>query len=390
MQGLSLRYTGSLRSINWRDILDMELPLTNSHKKNIILHLSGQYAIHPVLLLSKVSVDENNMMEYAMKTEDEFRISLRSFANDLSRHDQDFDSESITTIPSSLEYSLFKVFNQNDKLINEFLGICHSIMKRHDISSKTTFQMKQQPTLKRDNERQERQEEIGLELPYGKEECWQLSATHNGAVQAADSSRYVMSAIDMSPSLYHNWLVPFDYLFSDGDIYAAHSGFVKKHSECALEVFDNATEYSTYYSHLNLSGIDDNVWVDQGENIGRISLDPVESNCKCDWPVSSFLCATGPHVHFELRYNGTPSTLNAKIISNIRIKTGTYAHDHSNTGQYCSDPDHCESATINGELCATTFTHVDTGEVFCPVTKGNFGMLKYLITSIYMNQYWFT
>lgn len=373
MQGISLRYTDSLRSVNWRNILDMELPLTNRQKKNIILHLSGQYAIHPVLLMSKISLDENNMIEYAMKTEDEFRISLRSFANNLSRYDQDFESDSITTIASSVEYCLQKVFNQDDKLINEFLDICHSIMKRYDISSKTTFQMKQQPTLKRNNEK-----EIGLELPYGKEECWQLSATHNGALQAEDGSSYVMSAIDMSPSLYHNWLIPFDYLFSDGDIYAAHSGFVKKHSECALEIFDNATEFSTYYSHLNLTGIDDEVWVDQGENIGRISLDPEESNCKCDWPTRSFLCATGPHVHFELRYNGTPSTLNDKIISKIRIKTGTYAHD-----QYCNDPDHCDSATINGEPCATTYTHVDTGDIFCPVVKGsNFGMLEYPITSI--------
>ena len=382
MKGLSLRYTDGVRSINWRDILDMELPLTNGHKKGIILHLSGQYAIHPILLLSKVSLDQNNMMEYAMKTEEEFRISLSSFANNLSRYDQDFESDSMTTIASSLEYCLQKVFNQDDQLINEFLDVCHRIMKRYDISSKTKFQMKQQRPFKRHNG-----EEIGihLELPYGKEECWQLSATHNGALQAENGTGYVMSAIDMSPSLYHNWLVPFDYLFSDGDIYAAHSGFVKKHgsdgSECALEIFDNATEYSTYYSHLNLSGIDDGIWVDQGEHIGWISLDPEESNCKCDWSSRSFECATGPHVHFELRYNGMPSTLNDTIISNIRIKTGKFPHD-----QFCNDPDHCTSATLpNGELCATTFTEVDTGDIYCPVVKGsNFGILECLITSIHI------
>ena len=196
-----------------------------------------------------------------------------------------------------------------------------------------------------------------------------------------------MSAIDMAPSLFQKWGVPFDYLFSNGDVYASHSGFVKKHSECSIEVVHDVTKFSTYYSHLEINDIGDGVFIEQGENIGRISLDPSSSNCRCDWPNKSFLCATGPHLHMELRYDGKPASIHGHVMGNLRIKAGLLPHD-----MYCSDPVECTSALFEGQLCSTTFTDVTTGQVMCPVTKGsnigNFIILLHWYIYTYKNVLW--
>ena len=201
-----------------------------------------------------------------------------------------------------------------------------------------------------------------------------LGASHFGALDTADDAlaKNTFSSIDMAPSLFQRWGVPFDYLFSEGDVLSAHSGHTKKHSECSIEVIHatcdtcNTSGYSTYYSHLVLNDLEDGTFIEPGVHIGKIELDPEKSLCKCDWAYSSFQCATGPHLHLEMRYEGAPESLDGKIISNLLIKTGMLAHD-----QLCSDPDDCTKATIGGKPCATTYTHVKTLEVTCPVTKGS-------------------
>ena len=173
--------------------------------------------------------------------------------------------------------------------------------------------------------------------------------------------------------------MPFDYLLSSGEVYSSHNGTFKKHSNCSVEVTHDRTAFSTYYSHLDITDdIEDGQFIEQGQNIGRIHIDPDQSNCRCDWAAKSFLCATGPHLHIELRHNGAPASLHGKIISNLLIRPGLLPHD-----MYCSDPDDCTSATFDGKACATTYTHLKTGEVICPVTKGsNIGTKGFLFLTM--------
>ena len=196
-----------------------------------------------------------------------------------------------------------------------------------------------------------------------------LTATHYGAIQFDESGGHVMSGIDMAPTLFGKWGVSFDYLLSDGDVYAANKGYVKRHSKCSVEVVQGS--YSTYYSHVVVDDILlDGDKVEQGDHLAKISLLPDDSNCDCDWVSRSFVCSTGPHLHVELRRDGHPETLNNKVMSNYLIKPGQYPHD-----QFCNDPESCTLARYNGSSCATTYTDITTGEVFCPLTKGqNLGM----------------
>ena len=242
--------------------------------------------------------------------------------------------------------------------MNDFLSICSRVSRKYDISA-NSYEI---GLFKRDEE-----EDITLELPFASTECWQMGATHFGALETEDSAQNgEPSSIDMAPSLFNKWGVPFDYLNSNGEIYSSHSGYFHKHSDCTLEILHNQTKFSTFYSHLYINDIVDGTFIEQGENIGRIQLDPDMSNCRCDWPSKSFLCATGPHLHLELRYDGEPASLKERTISNLRIHPGTLPHD-----MYCSDPaEDCTSATFQGKACATTYTDLSTGQVICPVTKG--------------------
>ena len=93
-----------------------------------------------------------------------------------------------------------------------------------------------------------------------------------------------MSALDFSPSLFQNWGVSFDYLNSEGNVHSAHGGRIRKHSSCSVEIEDMDSDYTTYYSHINIAeDIYDDVMVRRGQLIGNISLYPDQANCNCDW-----------------------------------------------------------------------------------------------------------
>ena len=369
---VSLRFSAQLHNIDWEDIIEQTLPYVSNHRKNTIRHASGKYSINPVLLLSKLVQDQKEM-SHIYQSDEEFMLSINSFANELSRYGHRFDAIGSTGKMSRMEYSLRNALNNDEELIQDFVGICESIWKEHDILAKTDASkaVDQRDVFKRNQD-----ETIRLELPYSSTECWQLGATHFGALETEEASdgNGKLSSIDFSPSLYQRWYVPFDYLFSHGEVYACHSGWFYKHSDCSLEIIHDATKFSTYYSHLQLNDIANGTYIEQGHHLGNISLDPDNSNCKCNYAKKEFACATGPHMHFELRYDGHPESLDGRIIGNLRVKTGSLPHD-----LYCSDPrGRCNLAIgTDGEPCATTYTDMSTGNVICPVTKGgNIGKKK--------------
>ena len=187
MDNMALRYTNDLLTVNWDDVMGRTLPFMGQHRKNLILHVGGQFSINPLLLLGKVIQEENDISHSMMMSDQEFRMSIKSFANELSRYQHDFDNEDGNIGKSQIEYSLRKSFDDDQERMSEFLQICDSISKRYDISTQpaTTNSSDLDDIVKRD------EEEIELELPYASEECWQIGATHNAG-----------SSIDMAPSLY--------------------------------------------------------------------------------------------------------------------------------------------------------------------------------------------
>ena len=166
-----LRYASKLHDVNWAYIVDQILPSLNHYRKSIIFHTSGQFSISPLLLLSKVIQDE----KHGMKTDEEFRSSVKTFANDLSWHDQEFDSMNAKIESSSLEYSLRKLFDNDDGLINDYLAICDTISHKFDIFEKIG---KKSPMVQHELFERDEDNEIELALPYSSKECWELGKSN--------------------------------------------------------------------------------------------------------------------------------------------------------------------------------------------------------------------
>ena len=163
-----LRYSSKLHDVDWAYIVDQIRPPLNHYRKSMIFHSAGRFSISPLLLLSKVMQDEKHS-SHGLKTDEEFRSSLKSFANDLSRYDQEFDFVNTKIETSSLEYSLRKILNNDEGLINDFMAICDTISHRYDISEKIGTHMDQHDLFKRNDD-----DDIELALPYSSKECWDL------------------------------------------------------------------------------------------------------------------------------------------------------------------------------------------------------------------------
>ena len=166
MNKMNLRYTYDLHNVDWKNVIRGSLPFLSPHREGNILHISGEYSINPLVLLTKVFLDENeNKIKYSRTSDKEYTKNLKRFANGLSIHYQEgYLRESDHKI-SPHEQSLRKAFVQDEAKLMKFLYTYYEIMKKHEIP----FIVPRKVAKRTANQ------EISLQLPYSKDECWTLS-----------------------------------------------------------------------------------------------------------------------------------------------------------------------------------------------------------------------
>ena len=163
---MNLRYTYDLHNVDWKNVIRGSLPFLSPHREENILHISGEYSINPLVLLTKVLLDEKeNQIKYSRTSDKEYIKNLKQFANGLSIHYQEgYLRESDHEI-SPHEQSLRKAFVQDEAKLMKFLYTYHKIMKKYEIPLIVPMKV-----AKRTDS-----QEISLELPFSKDECWTLS-----------------------------------------------------------------------------------------------------------------------------------------------------------------------------------------------------------------------
>ena len=90
----------------------------------------------------------------------------------MSRLDQEFDAVNVKIAMSRLEYSLRKTLNNDEKVMQDFLGICNTIVQRHDILSKTgpPESIEQHDNFKREND--ETYNKLSIQVIEEREGLW--------------------------------------------------------------------------------------------------------------------------------------------------------------------------------------------------------------------------
>ena len=352
------RFSEAFHGLDWKQIAKSCNPSLSTNRIDYLLSVAGAFSLNPLLLITTTIVDDELNMSPTMSSYDNgfFRVLKRS-ASDLLRYNLDGGKHPKY---NQAVASIWNIFQHDDQKVAEFLRVYEQLYTKHGLESRT------RPNDKTVELREEKDLNHTLQWPWTPGECWELSATHGGAVEGL--SGYVPASLDMAPSLYMDWLQNYNHLGSSGSVQASHDGNITIHSTCNVEVTDD--QYSTYYAHIKvLDGLNDDDYVQQGDVLGHIELRPDEALCLCDWASKSFSCSTGPHLHWEVRRNHIPISIDNLVVGNpgIHIRAGTYERDAT-----CTDPEHCQLAKKGGSYCATYFSD-DDHNVYCPAVRGNTG-----------------
>ncbi len=160
-----------------------------------------------------------------------------------------------------------------------------------------------------------------LQLPYPRGVSWRFGGVHNtsGGTTFTDAS-----AMDFYPN-GSAWNIDTSNMW----VVAAASGIPTRYSDCGYKISHSGAVnvgWETTYYHLEgakfLSGS-----INQNDKIGVIANTLAEATCTGG-------AASGPHVHFSLKYNGAYFPINGTALSGWYVHAGLFSYDTNSANMW--------------------------------------------------------
>ena len=355
-------YGQSMQHVDWPKVVTEVAPFISFRDRNTLLEISGTDAMSPALLLATaIYYKKEKKTSFRNHIEGMSVRLMQSFFNSTRRTNEQKQKENDATHAISL------FVNKDSKQMNEIIAILKAVKieatKYQELTSEVSFESKQ---IKRGTG-----DETTLRWPFKMSECWMISATHHSNEQCSIKS-CPKSSLDLAPNLFMGFSYDFGYFQSQGEVVAAHSGYIHIHSPCKLQV--KSRKFTTFYSHIRVSTINGQ-YVKAGERLGFIELEREEANCNCEVAAGRTECSTGPHLHWEVRdKENRPIDLDGMIVNGFQIHTGKESYD------FGCGPENCWSNMTLEEInisCSTVFRRIADNTSFCPSVQGaNWGKKK--------------
>ena len=361
-------YGETIQNVKWDSVVREVAPFLSYTDRYTLLEIAGTDALSPALILT-TAIYYKNEKKISFKSHIE-SMSVRlmqAFYNSTGRTNEQKVKENDATHTISL------FVGRDTKQMNEIIAILKAIKIeaiKHQITSDDTSS--DSSAIKRGTG-----DETSLRFPFNNYECWMFSATHHSNEQCSSRS-CPKSSLDLAPNLFMGYGYDFRYFESEGEVIAAHSGYIHVHSPCKLQV--KSTQFTTFYSHIRISKRSGD-YVRVGDHLGYIEIEREAANCNCEVEAGRTECSTCPHLHWEVRDLGNkPLDLDGMMVSGFEIHTGSESYDFGCSSEECHNNMTLEEIKHS---CSTVFRRLVDNTTFCPSVQGaNWGMTS-IICLIY-------
>ena len=297
-----------LQAINWTEIINDELPFLNDEEGDIILNDALFESVNPLIIISLLATEHKSQAHPVHQKVPEFSTTVESSVSSLVDAYMDYEDKNATVKTNVATSAIWEILDRDDDKLKLFLETFNELYSAQIEPFTTPF--KEEDRVGGDS--------FKLTWPWPNGKSWKVGGTHG--------YRGVWSDLDPQDGLQScRWNA------DTGDtgckeesvplVYAMHSGVVSGVTKCNIRI-THPSGWATQYYHM------DDIKFKNGDNVEADQAIGVYAG---DYETA--LCnrgrTTGPHLHLSLinAKTGRKESLDGKMISGYKIKTGTEAYD---------------------------------------------------------------